>query len=56
MVHITLFPMLNLLYFYTSIFRSICAVPKMTVSIIIIIIAPKLRAYVHLSTPNAVKF
>jgi hypothetical protein len=31
MVHITLFPMLNLLHFYISIFRSVCAVPNMAV-------------------------
>ena len=31
MVHITLFPMLNLLHFYISTFRSMCAVPNMAV-------------------------
>ena len=31
MVRVTLFPMLNLLYFYISTFRSVCAVPNMAV-------------------------
>ena len=31
MVHVMLFPMLNLLQFYTSIFRSMCAVPNVAV-------------------------
>jgi hypothetical protein len=31
MVHITLFPMLNLLHFYISTFRSMCVVPNMAV-------------------------
>ena len=31
MVHITLFTVLNLLYFYISTFRSVCAVPNMAV-------------------------
>jgi hypothetical protein len=31
MVHITLFPILYLLYFYISTFRSVCAVPSMAV-------------------------
>ena len=31
MVHVTLFAMLNLLYFYISTFRSVCAVPSMAV-------------------------
>ena len=31
MVHITLFAMLNLLYFYISTFRCVCAVPSMAV-------------------------
>jgi len=29
MVHVMLFPMLNVLYFYISTFRSVCAVPRM---------------------------
>jgi len=29
MVHVMLFPMLNVLYFYISTFRSMCAVPRM---------------------------
>jgi len=31
MVHILLFPMLRILYFYISTFRSVCVVPKMAV-------------------------
>ena len=31
MVHITLFAMLNLLYYYISTFQSMCAVPSMAV-------------------------
>ena len=31
MVHISLVPVLNLLYFYISTFRSMCAVPNMAV-------------------------
>ena len=31
MVHITLFPMLNLYHFYISTFHSMCAVPNMAV-------------------------
>jgi hypothetical protein len=30
-VHITQFPMLNILYFYISTFPSVCAVPNMAV-------------------------
>ena len=32
MVQIMLFPTLNVVYFYTSTFRSICAVPNMVCS------------------------
>jgi hypothetical protein len=31
MVHISLAPVLNLLYFYISTFRSMCAVPNMAI-------------------------
>jgi hypothetical protein len=31
MVHVMLFPMLNVLYFYISTFRSMCAVPNIAV-------------------------
>jgi hypothetical protein len=30
-IHVMLFPMLNILYFYISTFRSMCAVPNMAV-------------------------
>jgi hypothetical protein len=35
MVQIMLFPTLNVVYFYTSTFRSICAVPNMVCSIVL---------------------
>jgi len=31
MVHVMPFPMINVLYFYISTFRNMCAVPSMTV-------------------------
>ena len=31
MIHVKLFPMLNILYFYNSTFRIMCAVPNMAV-------------------------
>jgi hypothetical protein len=36
MVHLMLFPMLNILYFYISTFRCVCAVPNMAGIIVII--------------------
>ena len=42
MVLISLVSMLNLLYFYISSFRSMCAVPNMAIIIIIITILIKL--------------
>jgi hypothetical protein len=54
MVHTSLAPVLNLLHFYISTFRSMCAVSNMAVFIIIIIISFMQGIYTYIPETNYV--
>ena len=38
MLHVTLFAILNLLYFYIITFRSMCAVPSIIIIVVVVVV------------------